>query len=168
MLQRTGAPAERIEVLRGLLEALANEMVETNRLDLSWSRVSEIIEPFRKRSGVAAFGADTQTILEEISLQSFVHVDEDSGARTLAFDHQMLRDWFASSRVAFEIEACSADGNTPCKAIGALGNQRSWEGALEIAVEQMSQDGPASPAVPDGDVRRRCRLRRQTDWRAWK
>lgn len=147
MLQRTGAPAERIEVLRGLLEALANEMVETNRLDLSWSRVSEIIEPFRKRSGVAAFGADTQTILEEISLQSFVHVDEDSGARTLAFDHQMLRDWFASSRVAFEIEACSADGNTPCKAIGALGNQRSWEGALEIAVEQMSQDGPASPGL---------------------
>lgn len=147
MLKRTGAPAEHMEVLRGMLETLANEMVEANRLDLSWSRVGEIFEPFRKRSSATASGADTQTILEEISLQSFVHVDEDSAARTLAFDHQMLRDWFASTRVAYDIEACSVDSNTPSNAIGALGNQRSWEGALEIAVEQMSQDGPASPGL---------------------
>ncbi|RAN32637.1 NACHT domain-containing protein [Hyphomonas pacifica] len=147
MLQRTGAPAERAAVLRGLLETLANEMVDSDRLDLSWSRVNEIIEAFRLQFGVAASRVDAQTMLEEISFQSFVHVDEDSAVRTLAFDHQLFRDWFASSRVASEIEACSADGETPCRAIGVLGNQRSWEGALEIAIEQMSQDGPASPGL---------------------
>ena len=131
-----GAP----EFIRPLLTQIALAMIERGGVELSIELASRIIAAALERAGLPNGSAEIKTVRERLSEQSLVHIDRGGLDESLVFDHQLLRDWFASLDVRKMIAACSDDQSRPSSATVKYGNVRAWDGAVSIAVEDLSED----------------------------
>ncbi|RIJ23256.1 hypothetical protein D1224_02965 [Henriciella barbarensis] len=140
-------PGGSAEFVRGLLMELAVRMAGSGTVELHIKAASAVIAARLKAAGHVHNAAECERALQRLSQQSLIQVAGEGRARRFVFDHQLLQDWFASFHVRDAIVACANDTALPSPAAAEFGNARSWEGAVEIAVEALGQSGPIDPGL---------------------
>lgn len=135
------------EFVRQILTTLAVSMVNAGSVEISLEEASRLVSKRLQHAGLAFSRADINRVIQRVAQQSMVHLIEAETGSLLTFDHQLLRDWFAASHVQSAIETCFQDPGQLSQASQTIGDQRNWQGATSIAVEQLGSVDPMEPGL---------------------